>query len=192
MYLDKVIARLEELHIVRPETIIPCTEEEVRSLEHQIGRSLPGAYREFLLWMGHSTGGLLRGSDYRYQDLISLQKWAVELMEEDGFPDPLPGDAFVFLMHQGYEFDFFRIGEGDDPPVYYFLEGEHHGSITNLEGGQHGTITAVHAHFSELLLAIVENSAEIIDYVASLHPEKAKDDPDFARRVVDFEEPPQA
>jgi len=36
----------------------------------------------------------------------------------------LPSDAFIFSMHQGYEFWYFRISEGDNPPVYGFHEGE--------------------------------------------------------------------
>ena len=27
-------------------------------------------------------------------------------------------------MHQGYEFLYFPIDQGDDPPVFYYLEGE--------------------------------------------------------------------
>jgi len=30
----------------------------------------------------------------------------------------LPSLAFVFLVHQGYQFIFFNMAEGDDPPVY--------------------------------------------------------------------------
>ena len=37
----------------------------------------------------------------------------VELSKED----------FVFSMHQGYEFTYFKLSEGDDPPVYQYVEG---------------------------------------------------------------------
>ena len=162
-YLEKAKARFEKLRIVRPDQLRPCTEEEVRRLGQQVGLSLPEAYKEFLLWMGHGAGGFLRGSDCFYKQLIPLQRWAVELMEEDGFTAPLPADAFVFLMHQGYQFDFFRTGEGDDPPVYYYFE-----------GAKEGSITIVYPHFSELLLALVEMDAELLEDVAKRHPEKAK------------------
>lgn len=36
----------------------------------------------------------------------------------------IPDTAFVFAMHQGCAFVFFRLGEGDDPPVYLFEEVE--------------------------------------------------------------------
>ncbi len=108
--------------IVSTDEIVPCTENEVRILERQLGFSLPGAYRKFLLWMGHGAGILLRGSDCFYQHLPPLRTWAEELLEENNFPEPLPEDAFVFYMHQGYLFYFVRVGEGDDPPVYFYSE----------------------------------------------------------------------
>jgi hypothetical protein len=122
MYLDEVKKRCEELQIVHAEKILPCTEDEIRMLEQQIGLPLPGAYKEFLLWMGHGAGGFLRGSDCFYERLPPLRAWALELLWENGYAEPLPGDAFVFYMHQGYQFYFVRVGEGDDPPVYFYSE----------------------------------------------------------------------
>jgi hypothetical protein len=38
---------------------------------------------------------------------------------------PLPNKAFVFFMHQGYQFMYFIAdSSSDDPPVFYYLEGE--------------------------------------------------------------------
>jgi hypothetical protein len=34
----------------------------------------------------------------------------------------LPEDAFVFLMHQGYQFLFISLDQGDDPPVFLVTE----------------------------------------------------------------------
>jgi len=121
-YLDEVKARFEQLHLVRSEKIIPCTEHEIQILEQQLGLPLPGAYKEFLLWMGHGAGGFLRGSDCFYEHLLRLRAGAMELLWENGYPEPLPGDALVFYMHQGYLFYFVRVGEGDDPPVYFYSE----------------------------------------------------------------------
>jgi hypothetical protein len=53
-----------------------------------------------------------------------LHRAADTLLREDGQP-LLPKNAFVFLMHQGYHFMYFIAdGQSDDPPVYYYLEGE--------------------------------------------------------------------
>lgn len=125
MYLDKAKKLFEESNVVAPDSFKPCTEEEVRALEERAGRPLPEVYKEFLLWMGHGAGGFLAGTHCLYEHLPDIQEGAVELLEENTFPEPLPDDAFVFLMHQGYQFMFFRLSEGDDPPVYYYHESVH-------------------------------------------------------------------
>ncbi len=37
--------------------------------------------------------------------------------------EALPGDAFVFYMHQGDEFGYFRLSDGNDPAIYQYYEG---------------------------------------------------------------------
>jgi hypothetical protein len=122
MYLDSIKLRCRELDILGASEVIPCTEEEVCTLEKQLGLSLPGAYREFLLWMGHDSNTFLVGSTWAYNRLWDLQKTAQELLEENGFPQSLPRQAFVFFMHQGYTFNFYCLDEGDDPPIYRYNE----------------------------------------------------------------------
>ena len=54
-----------------------------------------------------------------------MREWADEMLAENGRPFELPPGAFVFLMHQGYQFMYFVCdGATDDPPVYYYLEGQ--------------------------------------------------------------------
>ena len=122
MYLEKVKAQIKELQSMNiVGRLVPCSEGEVRAIEKRLGNKLPAAYREFLLLMGQKDGGLL-GRDWLYEYLEIFQEDAIELMRRDGFPVTLPADAFVFLMHDGYQFDFFCISEGDDPPVYHYIE----------------------------------------------------------------------
>ncbi|HBK96928.1 MAG TPA: SMI1/KNR4 family protein [Microcoleaceae bacterium UBA10368] len=123
MYLEKFKARFAELQHLFPYKLLPCREEQIYSLERQYGLIIPMAYKEFLLWGGVCAGGLLQGSNYSYDDLSELREGAEELLERNEFPEPLPKDAFVFLMHQGYVFWFFTASEGDDPPVYGYEEG---------------------------------------------------------------------
>ncbi len=122
MYLDAVKAWFEAVDVEDSQQVKPCTEEEVRLLEKEVGFSLPAAYQEFLLWMGHRAGKLLRGEDCFYEYILGNQKGAVELLEENGNPEVLPEDALVFCMHQGYVFYFMRVSEGDDPPIYFYSE----------------------------------------------------------------------
>jgi hypothetical protein len=115
MYLDKAKKKEEALHQVGFEDLVPCTEDEIAFLERWLKRPCPQAYREFLHWMGYWGGGLFVGSDFFYERLMNMQEWARALLEEDHYPGELPEDAFVFFMHQGYRFYFFRFSEGADP-----------------------------------------------------------------------------
>jgi hypothetical protein len=102
----------------------PCSDLEIIQLEQQQGINLPSTYKDFLKMMGHGAGKFLRGSDCFYQHLPQIQEWAKQLLVENDFPQTLPEDAFVFFMHQGYQFSFFRLSEGDNPPTYSYCEGQ--------------------------------------------------------------------
>src|SRR5260221_3627870 len=160
MYLSEAKKRLDELQTIYPANVAPCREGEVLALERRVGRALPGAYKEFLLWMGHGSTGVFRGTDCFYYDLPVIGPGAIELLQEDAFPEPLPADAFVFLMHQGYQFAFFRLSEGEDPPVSYYYE-----------GAKGGLLFPVTAHFSEFLLLEIETYAKLIG--AAYNPQRA-------------------
>lgn len=72
--------------------------------------------------MGHSAGRFFLGTDVFLKHLErDLTRGANELLARDGKP-PLPATAFVFGMHQGYQFTFFMLGENEDPPVEGYLE----------------------------------------------------------------------
>ena len=60
-----------------------------------------------------------------YDDIFGLRKSAYSLLEENGLDvSLLPKNAYVFFMHQGYQFLYFITENGvDDPFVYYFTEG---------------------------------------------------------------------
>ncbi len=100
-----------------------CTQREIDDLERRVGAPLPGAYQQFLAAIGHQAGAFLRGTDVSYGQARGLTDAAKALLAEDAALHNLPEDAFVFYMHQGYEFGYFRLGAGEDPPVYQYVEG---------------------------------------------------------------------
>lgn len=151
MYLDRVKKQLIELQLVKPDELAGCTCDEVIAIEQLLGISLPQAYQEFLLSMGHSAGQFLRGSDCFFQHLPQLQEWAIELLQENNFAESLPDDAFIFLMHQGYQFSFFRVSEGADPPTYSYCEGTDRTSFIKS-----------HDRFSDFLATEVEIHAKYL------------------------------
>ena len=131
MYLDKFKSRFGELEylflgdkLVHSTKLIPCTEEEIYVIESSLQLSLPDAYKEFLLWGGNWVRGFMEGSSCFFKSLLNIQEIAIELLEENQFPESLPSDAFVFFMHQGYYFMFFKTSKGNNPPVYSYLDGQ--------------------------------------------------------------------
>lgn len=161
----------EEMHVryldgKKPEAVVRgCTDEEVATLEQRIGRFLPAAYREFLLWIGHSAEYLLRGSNVFYPDLERLHTSTEELLQENNITTPLPDDAFVFYMHQGYQCSFFRLSEGDNPPVYFYGEGE------GLD-----TFRLGYPHYSDFLEAEIRDYLTIATSIAESMERRRKTD----------------
>jgi hypothetical protein len=123
--ISELVRRILLLGIASPEEIQGCTKEEVEEIQAYAGVKLPAIYLDFLYTMGRGAGNFFKGSDMFYPSLLGLRKAAEELLSEEGASFSLPKDAFVFLMHQGYQFLFFRtLGCSDDPPVYHYMEGE--------------------------------------------------------------------
>lgn len=100
-----------------------CTANEIAEIESYFKVQLPNAYTDFLKTMGRGAGDYLKGSSVFYDEIFDLKDGAVDLLTENNFK-PLPEDAFVFYMHQGYQFAFFLSETSDDPPVFYFYEGK--------------------------------------------------------------------
>lgn len=123
MYLDDIKEIFERTSGIPQHEIRPCFEDDVLSLERDLGLDLPLAYREWLLWMGRGAGPFLRGTDVFFVDnLAELRVGALELFHVNGLDGALPNDAIVFYLHQGYIVHFLRASEGDNPPVYGYAE----------------------------------------------------------------------
>jgi hypothetical protein len=71
--------------------------------------------------IGKGAGPFMEGSFCFYDKLELIQSEAEELLQENKFKE-CPKNAFVFWLHQGYQFAFFLINEGDNPSVYYYNE----------------------------------------------------------------------
>jgi hypothetical protein len=121
---DELIEALIAVGISKREQIEGCSEAQVDEVEASFGRPLPASYREFLLTAGQGAGRFMLGTDFYYPYMLDMTEGGAEILVESNEKFSLPPDAFVFSMHQGYQFMFFRASEGDDPPVYYYYEGE--------------------------------------------------------------------
>jgi hypothetical protein len=103
-------------------TICGCAAQEIEDVESDAGRTLPLAYREFLAKMGRGAGNFFVGTDLFYPCVLGITEAGHELVTEDRAKLVLPQDAIAFMMHQGYQFMFIRADDGEDPPVYYYME----------------------------------------------------------------------
>jgi hypothetical protein len=83
--------------------------------------TLPEAYKDFYHMCSHTIPENLIGTDLlnRYSE---LNEWAAELLEEDGIENFLAPDDFVFMMHQGYMFWYFKADGNPDPLVFGYYE----------------------------------------------------------------------
>jgi len=123
MGLSDLNSTLIAYGICESEEIKGCSEGEIAKLEESSGVRLPTKYKDFLKKIGNGAGGVFRGTDIFLSAIVGLNEEAAALLKENGEDFSLPIDAFVFLMHQGYEFSYFCASEGENPPVYQYVEG---------------------------------------------------------------------
>ena len=83
---------------------------------------LPRLYKEFYNQCAISRPDSIVGMDLR-NDTDELNDWAVELLDEVGTENFLTEKDFVFMMHQGYIFWYFKADGNENPDVYFYKEG---------------------------------------------------------------------
>jgi hypothetical protein len=82
----------------------------------------PKAYLKFQRDCRWSIPSWLVGTDIAF-DLQGFNSDAVELLKEADSQLELDSDDFVFLMHQGYIFYFFKLNGDENPKVFGYSEG---------------------------------------------------------------------
>jgi hypothetical protein len=128
-YIRAAIDAFERWPGFANESVVPCTEQEIAAMAARLpGGRMPEAYRELLAYGGRKLGGVYAGIDisyemswallsHDYRDILAMiRPWDKEVV--------LPPDLFVLNEHFGSNFTFVRLDEGDDPPVYFWEEGE--------------------------------------------------------------------
>ncbi len=83
---------------------------------------LPEIYKDFYWTCSGFTPEKLIGTDLINDHSNDLAYWAMDLLEEDEVDNFLQPDDFVFMMHQGYIFWYFKADGNDDPPVFSYSE----------------------------------------------------------------------
>ncbi len=112
---------------------IPANAKDIDSIKKISEKKLPESYIQFLEQMGSGTqNGFLVGHSCFVNELPYLKKWARELLNENNFESILTDNDFVFWMSQGYQFAFFKLDEGENPPVYYYREGTNQSDFVKI------------------------------------------------------------
>jgi hypothetical protein len=122
--VDEAAEQLTAAGLASQGQVEGCSEADIAGLEATLGVKLPAVYRRFLARMGRSAGELLVGTDFLFHDLPTLRQQAERLLEQQGARVTLDAQAFVFAVHQGYQFLFFETDGGPDPEVFLFVDGE--------------------------------------------------------------------
>ncbi|AUC16432.1 hypothetical protein BTO06_15295 [Tenacibaculum sp. SZ-18] len=85
--------------------------------------SFPIVYIDFFSKYQKKLPHGLVGTDV-FNGVEDLNLWAKELLNENNVKDFLREDDFVFMMHQGYMFWYFKISGDENPMVYSYFEGD--------------------------------------------------------------------
>ncbi|RXK60643.1 SMI1/KNR4 family protein [Lacibacter luteus] len=94
----------------------------ISNIEQTKGIILPDLYKDFYRSCSIGIPEKLIGSDLP-NHYLELEKFAKELLADNSVINFLEPDDFVFIMHQGYQFWYFKADGKKDPIVYGYTEG---------------------------------------------------------------------
>jgi hypothetical protein len=95
---------------------------KITNYEKAEGIQLPEIFKDFYIKYKTNLPEQFTGSDL-FNDTIELSECANKLLKEDGVESFLSPDDFVFMVHQGYMFWYFKADGNNNPKVYFYQEG---------------------------------------------------------------------
>jgi hypothetical protein len=96
-----------------------CSEADIADIESRSNVKLPVAYRDFLLALGRSSEDFFSDVSFVYPTIRDDQKSITNILGTF----KLPASAYVFMVRNDLIL-FFDIKDGDDPPVYRYVQGD--------------------------------------------------------------------
>ena len=129
-YISELIPLLETFVQKYGGEIIPCKDEEVSQLESMLPNSyhFPSAFKEFLLYGGNELGKLFDGEHSpSYYQSLGRAKSSRAIVASKVFGSGLrtakiPEDVFVVSSHITSYVAYFRLTEGENPPIYFWSD----------------------------------------------------------------------
>jgi hypothetical protein len=95
--------------------------DKLLNIETQKNIILPSIYKVFYIRCATSIPDKLIGTDL-VNHSNELNEWAKEVLSENKVKNFLNDDDFVFMMHQGYMFWYFKANGDQNPIVYAYRE----------------------------------------------------------------------
>jgi len=101
-----------------------CTKEEIKGIEAALRIKFAAAYRELYLLLGKKHAfNITAENAFKFPDYKGMQARAKEITDRNGIMLDHK-NIFVFsVFEENGIISFFRLDEGDDPPVYEYEEG---------------------------------------------------------------------
>ena len=103
-----------------------CTEEEVTEIEEKLKVKFPRSYREVYLILGKQRGfRFIDDNSYKFPQYEEMRAGAEEIISSCETDFSLEENMFIVgcFMENGM-FYFFKLDEGDNPPIYRYVEGD--------------------------------------------------------------------
>ena len=160
-YIQEAISLFESYIKGANVKVVSCTEGQIAELEALLSSpyKLPAAYKEFLLYGGGGMADFFEccSISYRLAKILIEDNYRdiIGMLIGSGGEDYLDPSIFVITEHLGANMSYFKLTEGDDPPVYYWGE--------EYEGGLE-TSKMESETFSNFLLENIEAWYRITDY----------------------------
>lgn len=131
IYFQRIRDELQELDEFDHREIQGCSDLEIKNLEslHPANLYFSLSVREFLSWGGKQIVYMRPATGFYMKTIEKmLRVMKDQFLTPDNFHQvfipngerDFPLDSLIFLEHLDYSFEFVRLTEGDDPPVYYF------------------------------------------------------------------------
>lgn len=99
--------------------------KKLNHIEEKYGITLPKTYKQFYRKCEDFVPSNMVGTDILNNESFEcLRSGAEELLNDDGITCFLEPDDFVFMMHQGYMFWYFKANGEPNPIVYGYFEGK--------------------------------------------------------------------
>lgn len=122
--MEDVVEIGVQKHMGNKHDYIGCSEKEIDDLRsHFPNIKLPISYIYFLKRMGNNCPHISTDVDITFPAMLHANFDAKETLKYDMSEFVFSESDFVFADHNGFIYYFFSCDDGDDPPVYEYVEG---------------------------------------------------------------------